>query len=574
MLRQALAEAKKRNATESSRIDPAEQDAASYGATSVADSQQPSHTSGDEETLDVEGEEEDDDEDDDDSWDEDEESHEENEPTLFHIVYHRIRSCVLVVANVENLWDDPPDPQTRRLSQLIVLFWFVVLACSYAAERSSFKLLVDRAGSFRLFAVGMVTSVHAILLGLFLLMSLCFKQDQDSKKIKLGISVVDVALMALLDTVALIMMFLSGLHVPPSLIVILIQFTLPLTAFLTQFVHPDGRWTFVASIATNDASARTDRSQGQSSSNNDLVSSSPTDLFHTYRFDGQDDDDIYAQPLISTPPTTAAAAEGEPMEQMGGLSSTHVWGAIIIALAVFLALIPAVYSIIDPSVFLYADPIPVRTAINTLLYVSSCIPAAASQLYKEHTFLHHRQPINMNYLNLLLSIFQLIFAAIVAPLVFGLQGLGSSGDWTLLYPSKQFGENMVDGLKCFFWGLNDEDQESKYAEGSYCDFCLGFTIFHALSIICIGVAVDKIVNAGATKVMYRGMSAGIILAALIMHEYDMRIIDFSYGRLVDGLNLVSVVLLILGSEVYHRVGLKESTFETTFPEVHFEYDDG
>jgi hypothetical protein len=291
---------------------------------------------------------------------------------------------------------------------------------------------------------------------------------------------------------------------------------------------------------------------------------SPSATFHYQLEDYERQDDI--QPLLGS-----IGAEGEPVEQMGGLSRTHVWGATIITSAVLLALIPAFYSIIDPSVFLYADPIPLRTAINTLVYVSSCIPAAASQLYKEHAFLQYRQPVNMNYLNLLLSVFQFIFAAIVAPLVFGLQGLGSSGG-TSLYPSDQFGENMIDGLKCFFWGLSDDDQESKYAEGSYCDFCLGLTIFHALSIICLGVAVDKIVNAGATKVMYRGMSAGIILAAVTMHTYDMHIIDFNYGPIVDGLNLFSVILLILGSEVYHRVPLKDSTFETVYPQVQFDYD--
>jgi peptidase E len=103
---------------------------------------------------------------------------------------------------------------------------------------------------------------------------------------------------------------------------------------------------------------------------------------------------------------------------------------------------------------------------------------------------------------------------------------------------------------------------------------LGLVIFHAISIIFVGVAVDKIVNAGATKVMYRGMSAGIIVAVLSMHAYDMSLDDWSYGPAIDGLNLFCLILLMLGSEVYHRVGLQESTFETTYPEVQsLVYDD-
>ncbi|GKY96439.1 hypothetical protein MPSEU_000603400 [Mayamaea pseudoterrestris] len=561
MLRQALDAANDVQSTESSLLEQ-DRDSGSYGATSVSNPD-------DDQTNENDSNIDEDNEDDENDSYEDDDYEEMKPPTLLQTMWYRIKSCFLVVANVENLWDDPPDPQNRRLSQLIVLFWFVVLACSYATERTTFKLLVDRAGCFRLFAVMMVCAVHALLLGMFMLISSCFKQGQESSKIKLGISVVDVGLMSLLDTVALILMFLSGFHVPPSLTVILVQFTLPLTAFLTQFVHPDGKWTCAPSSATtaSDTVEQNERSPGHLTAvPNEALVASPSALFRGY---GNYEADNDGQHLLAH----GIEAEGEPMQHMGGLSRTHVWGAVIITSAVLLSLVPAVYSIIDPSVFLYADPIPLRTAINTMVYVSSCVPAAASQLYKEHAFLQYRQPVNMNYLNLLLSTFQFIFAAIVAPLVFGLQGLGSRGG-TSLYPGSEFQQNMMDGLKCFFWTLSDKDQESKYAEGSYCDFCLGLTIIYALSIICLGVAVDKIVNAGATKVMYRGMSAGIVLAAVTMHAYDLHIIDFNYGPLVDGLNLISVILLILGSEIYHRVPLKESTFETEYPAVHFEYDDG
>jgi CRT-like, chloroquine-resistance transporter-like len=216
-----------------------------------------------------------------------------------------------------------------------------------------------------------------------------------------------------------------------------------------------------------------------------------------------------------------------------------------------------------------------------LLYVSSCIPAAASQLYKEHIFLQYKQPVNVVYLNLLLSIFQFIFASIISPLIFVLQGLGAKGhythlgDWVRLYPSSKFSENFLDGLRCFFGRLSLEDQQNKYYDDARCDFALGIVIIHALSIILVGVSVDKIVNAGATKVMYRGMSTGIVMAVLCMHAYDVHIPEFSYGPFIDGLNLACLIILILGSEVYHRVALKELTFDTVYPLVQMEslYED-
>ena len=152
-------------------------------------------------------------------------------------------------------------------------------------------------------------------------------------------------------------------------------------------------------------------------------------------------------------------------------------------------------------------------------------------------------------------------------MVYGFQGLGFRGDWLRLYPPSGTSNNFVDGLKCFFGLLDEEDQENKYPEDAECRLTLLLALLYVFSIIAVGVSVDKIVNAGATKVMYRGISAGIIVAVLSMHYYDMHITDFSYGPAVDALNLVCLLLLVLGAEVYHRSSLQESTFETVYPVV-------
>jgi len=299
-----------------------------------------------------------------------------------------------------------------------------------------------------------------------------------------------------------------------------------LTVFLTQFTHPDGRCSCGGGIGNGGGGA-----------------------------------------AATTASTTA-------LPGWGGLSAAHLWGSLIIFCAVALALMPAFYSMSDPDFFVYADAIPLRTAYNSLLFVSACIPAAASQLYKEHVFLYYKQPVNIPLLNLVLSTFQFLFASVLSPLVFGLQGLGAKTDedWTSLYPNTAFSQNFVDGLRCFFRQLDDDDQENKYPEEARCDYTLLLTVLHAFSIIAVGVAVDRIVNAGATKVMYRGISAGIILAVLCMQCYDLSIVEFSYGPFVDGLNWTCAILLILGSEVYHRVSLADATFETVYPPMENLYD--
>jgi len=98
-------------------------------------------------------------------------------------------------------------------------------------------------------------------------------------------------------------------------------------------------------------------------------------------------------------------------------------------------------------------------------------------------------------------------------------------------------------------------------------------LLHSFSIIAIGVAVDKIVNAGATKVMYRGVSAGIIFSVICLYTYDMQIPAFNYGAAIDSLNLFCLLLLVVGSEVYHRVSPQDATFQTIYPEIHNFYDD-
>jgi hypothetical protein len=390
------------------------------------------------------------------------------------------KGCFLLVINVENLWDSPTTTsQGREISRrnhCVVLFWFFILAISYAAERTTYKLIVDRTGPFRLFSVEMVTLIHSLLVGSGMMISAVYRKDFTMQD--LGIPMVDVGLMALLDTVHMLLVFLTGYHVAPTLTVILSQFTLPLTALMSQFVHPDGYFK---------------RCCGQSR-----------------RSDANDEEE---DDQMDDPETFYNVNVGTPQPGCGGLAVEHISGSVIISLAVLLAISPSIYSLIDRTFFIYADPLPLMTAYNTMLFVSSCIPAAASQLYKEHIFLQNKQPVQPDYLNLVLSIFQLIFTSIMSPLVYTLLGFAAADDWPTLYPSSEFSKNFGDGFRCFFYSLDEDTQESGYYDDANCQHSLLLVVLYAFSLIAIGVAVDKICNAGATKVMYRGVSAGIILVS-------------------------------------------------------------
>lgn len=379
-------------------------------------------------------------------------------------LWKTIKGCFILVVNVENLWDAPGQGrEINRRNHCVVLLWFVILALSYSAERTTYKLIVDQTGPFRLFSVEMVAFTHAFMVGCGMLISAIYRKNFSWRP--LGIPVVDVGLMALLDTVHMLLVFLTGYHVAPTLTVILSQFTLPLTALISQFVHPDGYFKRCCTRRVE-------------STNED---------------GGNNDEEI-------DPQTFYDGNVGTPQPGCGGLSVEHISGSVIISLAVLLAISPSIYTLVDRNFFIYADPLPLMTAYNTMLFVSSCIPAAASQLYKEHIFLQYKQPVQPDYLNFILSLFQFIFASIMSPLVYTLLGFAAADDWPTLYPPSDFSKNFGDGFRCFFGSLDEGTQIDGYYDDANCAHSLLLVVLYAFSIISIGVAVDKICNAGGTPI--------------------------------------------------------------------------
>jgi hypothetical protein len=461
MLRRALEQQQlyqEEEQNENSNLLPLQQHEESYGATSSAqndDFGEGNAIYDDDEDEEEEEEEYDDEEEEDEYWQTERSITDGIRRNGFLIrVWNIIKGCFTVVVNVENVWDSPSSSQGREISRrnhAIILFWFFILAISYTAERTAFKLLLDAAGPFRLFSVEMVSLMHALLVGSGMLVSAISRKNL--KMQPLGIPIVDVGLMALLDTLHMQLVFLTGYHVAPTLTVILVQFTLPLTAMISQFVHPDGYFKKCCGQP---------QQQSQSQTN-----------------------DVHDN-------------TGQPLPGFGGLSIEHISGSIIISLAVLLALCPSIYTLIDKDFFRYAtiNEIPLQTALNTILFVSSCIPAAASQLYKEHIFLQYKQPVQPDYLNFVLSIFQLIFASIMSPLVYTLLGFAAADDWPKLYPSSEFSKNFAEGFQCFVGILSTEREKDGYHDEASCSRTFPLLIMYCFSVISVGVAVDKIVNGG------------------------------------------------------------------------------
>ncbi len=180
----------------------------------------------------------------------------------------KVRAVAVIIADVDNVWDSPENSagssnnssnRSRRANnnnnggnrmvydvitggtssirnRTAAIFWFIVLSISYASERSTFKIMVDRVGPFRLFSAEIILGLHVIFSSLAMIFwNIFWNKDEKGSSygsgFGLGLPLADVGLMAILDTVYLLVGVISGAHVPPVLTVILVQAVIPLTAW-------------------------------------------------------------------------------------------------------------------------------------------------------------------------------------------------------------------------------------------------------------------------------------------------------------------------------------------------------
>jgi len=342
---------------------------------------------------------------------------------------------------------------------------------------------------------------------------------------------VDVGLMAILDTIQLLLAVISGSHTAPVLTTILVHFTIPLTTLFNKCSQSEPLCPRRRNIQTND---------------DDRPSPSP--------------------------PTAP-------------ITSQHVFGSTLVLLSTVLALSPAVLTLIYPDYFPPKNIMANRTAWNTILFVLSTIPGALSQIYKHRAMATFAQPVDATLLNFTLSTFSLAFATVVSPLFYSLQGLADVTTevligtdlkvrwWIHLYPSTDISKNTADGISCLLGTLDNAVQRNGYPESAHCDYSSGIVFFHVFSIVALHHAIHRICNAGAFKILHRGLSAGIILGVVVMIYYQIFVDNVDYGFLNISYDITCAVVLVMGSEVYHRVSFEEPSFETKYLEIGDGLDD-
>jgi len=270
--------------------------------------------------------------------------------------------------------------------------WILVLIVSYATERCTFKIMVDRYGPFRLFALR--------------------QQRTDSSRMTSSIGFssifqlppVDLGLIVLLDSLQILLVYICGSHVLPVLTVTLTQLTIPLVLFFTQLVHKHGACNFLHVYNLTSSS----ESGGSSSAHDAAANSSATEIDDQASIIRNTVDDAhnnYNDNGVSVLSTTSC----------GGYTPQHVVGAAIIFFALILGVTPSILCI--ENLFSSAESqkqgnitsLMIQRGWNTILYTLSFIPASISQLLKESMLTTYRQPVDTVQLNFTLSAFKVIY---------------------------------------------------------------------------------------------------------------------------------------------------------------------
>ena len=336
--------------------------------------------------------------------------------------------------------------------------------------------------------------------------------------------------------------FISGSHVLPVLTVTLTQITIPFVVSFTQLTHAHGACNILYSSSSETNNDNDEHDDLCSNNNNRSVSS------------------VSRQ---TSQPTSM---------KCGRFTTQHLLGSTMIFIALILGLTPSTLYIIDSPLVAGEDDFMVRQAWNTIVYACSFIPAAASQLLKEHMMTEYQQPVDSVQLNFTLSACQFLFVGILAPLFYPVQGLAlkrGSG-----YPSREMSSNFRDAFLCFFGSLSSDVARNRYAEPASCGMVSWVLIIgHVLSVLLISCAVHKIVLQGRGETIYQALIAGLIIASFVMWLYGAadQMVEHGIGlggrHVIDILYVSSFLVVVFGLELYHRNPLPDLTFDTVYPEA-------
>ena len=225
----------------------------------------------------------------------------------------------------------------------------------------------------------------------------------------------------------------------------------------------------------------------------------------------------------------------------------HVAGARLIAASAAVGLIPSF-----AALALAPDAAAAVSAWSTLVYVLSCLPASVSTLYKERALREHAQPMDPNYLNLCLAVYQLLLSLVALPLAYQLQFQGPS--------PVALGVNIRDGCACILFSRSPIAEELASA---HCSWAALLLLIFVCATSGINAVIDHVLSHGSESLMYRAITMSSALSVAVL-GLSCRSDPGLFGTSLSWTDLLSLACLIGGLELYHRTQVPDLQFLTSW----------
>jgi hypothetical protein len=225
----------------------------------------------------------------------------------------------------------------------------------------------------------------------------------------------------------------------------------------------------------------------------------------------------------------------------------HLFGASLIAVSTLIATLPPVIGLVSGN--------DITGGVGTLVYLMSCLPASVSTLYKERALRAHAQPMDPNYLNLCLAVYQLLISLVALPLAYRLQA------WSA-YPASTLGLDIREGCACLLADTTPSSSTSySYPTVPHCQWALLLLFMFVFATSCINSVIDDVLTHGSESLMYRAITASAAVSFFVL-GVSCRSAPGLLGTSITWTDSISLAVLLSGLEIYHRATVPETEFLT------------
>jgi hypothetical protein len=244
-------------------------------------------------------------------------------------------------------------------------------------------------------------------------------------------------------------------------------------------------------------------------------------------------------------------------------SSLQTIGICLISLALLISISRPLLHLFGYDLTNHNHDQETAAALCALLYLSSAALQGIGGLYKEKAIIEFSQPADVHVMSCWLFIYQFLFALVGYPLFYVLQGI--SNDWKG-YPLSTFVDNFWDGLSCWL-GADPDPLTALYdTERTSCVLLFWLILAYVLSTILVLYCVEKILVTNS-RILGRTMVVAVLLSFFIAWLYDFYYSDLVQDSTFGYADILSMIVLLVGMEIFGRDPEPESELMTSYSPV-------